>query len=159
MSEILQSLIDRWASHKLKCPLGVTTADVAEFESKYSVRMPSDLRHYFLQIDGMGGEGIVDNDFFSFWQLRNVRRVSEERAKLAMEYPEAAHYFLFADHSILLPAFAIRLSDDSRATPVALVWFEPGSIIIQDAFHSFSNFVACYLRDPVGATIAPSLEV
>jgi hypothetical protein len=77
------------------------------------VSVPHDLRSYFLGVDGMGERGAVfDDDFFSFWRLRDVRSVADERPDTPRRLADASNYFLFADHSLFLPAFAIRLHED-----------------------------------------------
>jgi hypothetical protein len=160
MDHIAQTLIDRWTAHGIACPPGASVEEVADFEARYSVRMPADLRRYFLAVNGMGPKPIVDDDFFAFWQLSDVKTVAEECPEHGEQSPEAAHYFLIADHSIFLPAFAIRLAgNSSRYNPVALVYthLDSKDREIRDAFRSFTEFVEYYLQDPLGATAASAL--
>jgi hypothetical protein len=147
---VAQALVRHWTAQGIDCPVGVDATDIAQFESKYNVYLPADLRHYFLTVNGMGPEGTVDDDFYSFWQLDKVLTIAESFPDLANNLPKARHYFLIADHSVYLPAFAILLSiDHSQGNPVARVFPD---VEIEDAFASFTEFAEYYLRDPLGAT-------
>ena len=138
---------------------GASATDLSEFESQYSVKLPTDFRQYLLTVNGMGEQGTCDNDFFSFWQLSDVRTIAEYMAEYlpdgANDFPDSSHFFLFADHSIFCPAFAIRVSqDDSTPNLIASVFAGGDGVEVESAFYSFTDFVEYYLRNPLGATVA-----
>lgn len=60
------SLKDHWLSQSLEVNPGVSREELTAFESKYQVSLPSDLRDYFLTVNGMAeGEPTVMFDSFS----------------------------------------------------------------------------------------------
>lgn len=153
--ELARKLTDRWTAHGISCPPGASASDLAQFESHYSVQLPSDLRRYFITVNGMGERGTCDNDFYSFWQLSDVSTITEDLPDRADRFPDSPHYFLIADHSIFLPAFAIRLSvDGSAPNPIVRVIADAGVLDVETAFPSFTDFVEHYLRDPLDATVS-----
>lgn len=152
----LKALIQHWTAHGIRCPPGASDVQIARFESHYAVHLPRDLRQYFLTVNGMGQKGTCDNDFYSFWELGDVKTVAEELCTEKSDDIALANYFLIADHSVLLPGFAIRLSaNDIDRNPIARVYTD---LEIGDAFPSFADFVRYYLADPLGATVASKLD-
>jgi hypothetical protein len=62
---------------------------------------------------------------------------------------------MFADHSVGLPSFAIRLSHEPDSpTPVAGIYSDFGALEVEDFFDSFGAFLDCYLDDPDTARAA-----
>lgn len=152
----IERLIARWTSHEIKCPPGVAPEVIASFESAHSVWLPPDLRTYFLAVNGMGEREVWDRDFFCFWPLEDVVTVRKYLPDRTEHFPDAKSYFMFADHSVGLPTFAIRLSSDSsEATPVATIFSDRGAFEIKNLFESFTGFVDKYLEDPLGTVILP----
>ena len=151
--DLAHQLIDRWTAHGIDCPPGVRPESLAAFEARYSVRLPDDVRRYFLTVNGMGERGIYDHDFYSFWPLSDVCTVAKELPDRADRFPESSSYLLIADHSIDCPAFAIRLSGDARdSNPLVRVFADAGVLEVETAFPSFAVFVEHYMRDPLDAT-------
>ena len=135
--ELTQQLIDRWTAHGISCPPGMTPRQIADFERRYGVRLPMEFRSYLLTVNGMGERGTCDDDFFSFWSLADVITIAEEFPDRCSGFPDASHYFMFADHSIWLPTFAIRLSSDpADSNPVASVFSDFGAFAVEDKFDS-----------------------
>ena len=108
---------------------------MAAFEQRYNVRLPPDLRQYFLTLNGgiLGHEGSADNELISFWRLDQVEplaRVSEREL------------FAFGDWSIDAHVYAIQLSVDATApTPI---YIDGGWQLIPVA-STFAEFVRGYL--------------
>src|SRR5262249_11217733 len=77
------ALIDKlrayWIEKEVLTRPGVSLQEVQSFESRYLVRLPSDLRNYYTAIDGME-DGATDPEMFSFLPLKAVRAVPEELA-------------------------------------------------------------------------------
>lgn len=142
-------LIERWQSQGITCPPGVTIADMEAFERRHYIVLPPDMRTYFLTINGMGERGTCDDDFFSFWPLQELITIADYLPDRSSGFPDASKCFMFADHSIALPTFAIRLSSDPNvSTPVASVFADFGAFKVQYFFDSFTDFVNHYLADP-----------
>ncbi|HET6883771.1 MAG TPA: SMI1/KNR4 family protein [Pirellulales bacterium] len=148
-------LIERWQAHGIECPPGVTISDIKAFERAHGVVLPSDMRTYFLAVNGMGEYGTCDNDWFSFWKLQDLKTVAEDLPDRSSGFPDAATCFMFADHSIALPTFAIKLSADPNVeTPIASVFADFGRFEVQYFFDSFGDFIDQYLDDPIGVSSA-----
>jgi len=151
----INRLIERWNKHGITCPPGARIVDVEAFERSHDVILPSDMRAYFLAVNGMGEHGMCDDDLFSFWSLQNLVTIAEDLPDRCSGFPDAPRCFMFADHSIGLPTFAIRLSADAEApSPVASVFSDFGAFKVQYFFGSFTDFVNHYLDDPVGTSCA-----
>src|SRR5690349_8469684 len=81
---------------------GAAETEIAAFESRYSVRLPDDLREYFLQV--IGTAEYPDDLLTIFRPLGDVTPISESLAQGHM-----ARYFVIADQMISAPDFAIAL--------------------------------------------------
>jgi hypothetical protein len=134
----------------VKLPTGVPAARLEEFESLYAVRLPDDLRGFLLAIDGMGPEDLnppfgSDDDLFRFFPLHQFEPATE-RFHPDLFLAEQASYFAFADHSISLPTFAIRLTPEATSGNVVLAIFsDRGEYRVGRVATSFSDFVERYL--------------
>jgi hypothetical protein len=107
--------------------------------------MPSDLRNYFLCVDGMP-EGVMDDGLIRFWMLEEVKPLNESAPGYSrpeyIQRPESI--FLFADYSIWAHAYGIRLeSFPSEANEVFIIGGESPIKIC----NSFSEFVDRYLTN------------
>ena len=141
-----RSLKNCWASLGVEINRGVSTEELTVFESKYSVRLPADLRDYFLTVDGMA-EDVTDDSLIRFWPLNEVKPVTEEAPAFSDSsyILEAESLFVFADFCIWSHAYAIRLSSDNESpNPVFVIGGEQP----EKMFDSFSDLVASYLIDP-----------
>jgi len=147
----LPRLVAHWSSHGIDLPSGATEEEIRQFESRHNVVLPADMRFYFQAVNGMGKRGVMDEDMFSFWRIQDVISVADELPDRTRDYPNTRCYFMFADHSISLPTYAIRLSSNATEnTPVASVLSDFGAFGIGDLFASFTEFVTNYLADPYG---------
>jgi hypothetical protein len=152
---LISRLTARWKSHGIECPAGVSPAIVAAFEGRHHVVLPPDMREYFLAVDGMGEKGTCDDDLFSFWPLQDLISIAEDLPDRCSKFAESPNYFMFADHSIALPTYAIRLSSDPDvANPVASVFADFGAFEVEVVFDSFTDFVNHYLDDPIQTSAA-----
>lgn len=147
MSHIGDRLEAHWKTQGIKPPAGVSEGRLREFENRFSITLPPDLRGYFLRVNGMGSRSESDDDWFSFWPIEDVVRASEEYEDQFIE--DQASYFVFADHSICLPAYAIRLaSSESFLHPVIAIYSDQREYRTSIVARSFSEFVERYLSDP-----------
>ncbi|ETX08871.1 SMI1/KNR4 family protein [Candidatus Entotheonella palauensis] len=149
MSHPEKQLKDHWEHQSIKITLGVKEEQIKNFESKYGMFLPTDVRNYFLCMNGMGTYWPNDRDRegFSFWPLERVKAVGDELENLQTELlapQEARTCFLFADYLDWSWAYAMRLSESYRdPSPVILVGMET---LIQVA-DSFTEFVGLYVMD------------
>jgi hypothetical protein len=118
---------------------------ICRFESENGVILPTDLREYFLTVDGMEDE--LDPGTNRFWPLALVKPVSEELTDIHSDRWAYPNCFLFADHCIWCFAWAVCLGRLPLETsePVFQVTADkvPGRMIAP----SFTAFVEMYLED------------
>jgi hypothetical protein len=95
--------------------------DLAAFETKYHVHLPSDLRDYFAAVNGFGGSGFgTDGEGITFLGLDEVKPLSEYWSP---DVPDADDYFVLADFDISAHVYAIRLLNNSgHGNPVVVVY-------------------------------------
>jgi cell wall assembly regulator SMI1 len=145
MSTIGERLRAHWHAQGIKLPPGVSEDRLKDFETRFGVALPTDLREYFLHVDGLSEPFQWDQDLFNFYPLSEVESISD----LEIMIEDKSSYFVIADHSIWLPAFAIRLAP-SATGPHPVIAIETdnkggyGSTVVAN---SFSEFVERYLSD------------
>lgn len=148
-----EALVDFLKSERTQCGGGVAPSRISAFEKRNGVRLPDDLRTYFRELNGTGGDyayGII-----RFWGLdecvtlaNEVRSAGSRAAVIQSAYGEPSvemeDFFVFADHLHESQLYAIRLRPESTANPVIVLdGGEPAEVAT-----SFSDFVRCYLTTP-----------
>ena len=139
---LLANLRSAWAAEDHPHASPASEREIAAFEERYNVRLPSDLRAYFATLNGgdLGREGSMDQEMFTFWRLDQVRSQKE----LSEGTGGRSDLFGFADWSMDAHVFVIQLQlDPQRPTPV----FIDSGKELQEVAASFSDFLAGYLRD------------
>ncbi|MFI5460245.1 MAG: SMI1/KNR4 family protein [Isosphaerales bacterium] len=148
MSTIGERLRAHWLTQGIKPAPGVAEDRLREFETRFGVSLPFDFRTYFLEIDGMGSRDESDDDWFSFWPLKEVVQCSDEYPEPFRFIEEQSAYFVFADHSICLPAYAIRLTPSGTDShKVIAIESDSREYSTSVVALSFSEFVERYLTD------------
>jgi cell wall assembly regulator SMI1 len=109
MSTIGERLRAHWLAQGIDAPPGATEDRMKESETRFGVTLPWDLREYFLSVDGMGEPFQWDDDLFNFRPRGEV----EPTGEISVSLKDGRSYFVFADHSIWLPAYAIRLTQSA----------------------------------------------
>ena len=144
MSPIVERLRVHWSAQGVVTPPGVPEERLREFERRHGVTLPADLRGYLTGVDGMGTRGESDGDWFSFWPLAEIVPASDEYEDPFID--GQASYFVFADHSICLPAYAIRLTP-SEAGPhtVIAIYSDNRQYSTEVVARSFAEFIERYL--------------
>jgi hypothetical protein len=138
-----------WLAQGLPVRPGVTHEAIASFEARHSVLLPGDLREYLEVANGTGRYTDMDDNLFCFWSIEEFTPLSEEYPD-ATCFEEPAAYFLFADHSINCPAYAIRLSKDRAAgTPILATYSDNREYSCHRVVDSFSVFVEVYFTHGV----------
>jgi SMI1/KNR4 family protein SUKH-1 len=152
MHHVGETLRAHWSSKGLIVPPGNSEDRIIEFERDYSVKLPPDLRDYFLHVNGMDPHwpNAQDQQGYTFWSLDRVKNVLEEATNHSngqwwSSFPGADSFFIFADYLDWSWVYTIRLSHDpSRQSPVFLVAKEETPIKIAE---SFCEFIELYLID------------
>ncbi|MGH7173720.1 MAG: SMI1/KNR4 family protein [Gemmataceae bacterium] len=145
MSNLWQHLVDHWRGAGLFIRPPVKLEAIKAFESKYSVILPSDMREYFLTVDGMEDE--LDPGLNRFWPLDMVKPVREELSeqhKDRLAYPGC---FVFVDHCIWCFAWAVRLGKDQAVVSGPVTQVTADEVPGQQIAPSFTAFVEMYLAD------------
>jgi hypothetical protein len=139
-------LKNHWLSQGIEINPGVSNEELTAFESRYHVSLPSDMRDYFLMVNGMA-VGVSDHALIRFWSLNEVKPIPEEAPGYSdpSYIRDAQSLFLFADYCIWSHAYAIRLSSShDTSNPVTVIGDETPTRM----FDSFSELVSSYLSDP-----------
>jgi hypothetical protein len=143
VTTLLVNLEHHWRRQGIAHGPPVAPLQLDEFEMRYGVRLPTDLRAYFVTLNGseLGRNGPMDDQLISFWQLSDLRPLSEERP--AAPIPDTKSYFVFADYSIGVHDYVIGLSADVRAPASIMVAYD--DVVIEVAT-SFTVFLEQYLE-------------
>jgi hypothetical protein len=136
MSDLVARLLTHWRNGGAHPASGNSERAILEFEARHGVRMPDDMRYYFIEVNGMTPDWRCDQDEngFTFWPLSGVREVirGEERTGL----------FTFADYLSSSWEYSIKLVGSPDYAAVFLVDPE-----ISPVASSFSEFLSEYLID------------
>jgi hypothetical protein len=153
VSSVLTAIRRRWEALGIPVRPGLSEGALRAFEVRYYVDLPAAVSSFYQYMDGMT-EGYADDQLICFWPLAAVAPIPVKLAQahgipdfggIRESLPEAASYFVFADHSIWLHLYAVRLSKDAMA-PAPVVWIASGNHWELLA-PSFSDFVARYAND------------
>lgn len=142
MQGILQQLIERWAEYPGHLELGVSEARLIDVERALDIRLPADLRSYFLAVNGTGSQ--MDIDMFRFWPLEELRPIDIDHIEYGL-YPGC---FLFADWSLDAWQYAVQLTDESDTSgPIFVIGrLSPPAECVAN---SFTDFLSRYLANPI----------
>lgn len=81
-----------------------------------------------------------DDDLIGFWHLDQVRTFAEEEIA---DVPDASRIFAFADQSICVYTYGVRLCDDPTAPTPVLATVRSSYVVVSP---SFVEFIERYLR-------------
>ena len=140
-----ETLKKHWLSRDVPINPGVSEATLHDFESKYGVSLPADLRDYFLCVNGMPA-GRTDEALIRFWMLDEAKPLPEGAPAYAnptyIQNPSS--FFLFADFCIWSHAYAIRLSAVPSQSNTVIVVGDTSPVLL---FDSFAELVDSYLTN------------
>jgi hypothetical protein len=134
-----------WRDAGLLARPGVHPPAIQTFEAKYDVTLPTDMREYFLTIDGMEDE--LDSGLNRFWPLHMVKPVEDELTEIheaRMAFPGC---FVFVDHCIWCFAWAVRLGREPSPVSGPVFQVTGSEIHGRQIAPSFTAFVEMYLAD------------
>lgn len=137
-------LRDAWGPQELTLRPPVSDVDIQEFEQKFDVRVPDDVKTLFLTANGFGSPNDQDRNGFSFWPLNRVCPVA---AFEDSEWCSSAcdDCYLFADYLSLSWGYAVRLLNCQKLAPVCIV----GAANRRPVWiaESFREFIELYVSD------------
>ena len=150
LSDLLRALRHHWARQELDTGKPASEAELLAWEQRYGVRLPSDLRAYFRELNGTARHQQFDRewdeDMIRFYPLEDFRPLGEETPDTAV--PNATDFFVFADYSIWAWGYAIRLMPAEAAGEVHVV-YDSETVRVAS---SFSEFVRGYLARDYSVT-------
>ena len=139
MNELFERVAAFWAAQDLGHAAPATDDEIAAWEARHGRAMPRALRAWFTTVNGMGDEGGgIDNDLLlSFYPLPLFVPLPEDAPSFA-DAPDAASYFVFADHLCWSHGYAVRLDgDDPDATPVFCIYAPDLIMPVEPSFEAF----------------------
>ena len=105
-----------------------TEQEIAAFEAKYNIRLPDDVREYFLKINGING---MDTDgFISIEPLKKWCLVTEYQnsfytpESLGRDIPDADTYFRLGHYDISVWDWFIKLDTNQNTETPVYVYYE-----------------------------------
>lgn len=152
IAEVLAAVRLRWAEEGITPATPATAAELEEFEAGYGVRLPDDVRAWFLTLNGVehGRDGAMDGLFVTFWNLSQVRPAADEAPD--RRFPGAERHLVFADYLLWDHAYALRLPDEPGAPTPVVVLFAAGKPL--QVAPSLSAFLETWLEADAGV-LAP----
>lgn len=141
-------------THGVMCGAGVTEDRIDDFETRYGIRFPLDIRDYFARLNGTAGD--YGYGIMRFWSIDEVRTLAEEiyfasagaaviQGAITVPIEDASREFVFADCLHESQLYTIHLSP-LRNDQNYISLFD-GSTAVRVA-HSFSEFIELYLNSP-----------
>ena len=146
MIPVGEMLKKHWLSQGVLPVAGVSKQDVLSFEAKFGVKMPADMREYFLTTNGLESDAIEGGGWFRFWPLEDLKPLDTEIRYIDQvrysHLKNPSSYFCFADFMIKSEVFSIQmLPSEQLRNPV--LGFN-GSLRAD----CFTHFIEQYIRDP-----------
>lgn len=126
-----------WERQGIRNGRTATEMDISAFEGNYDLKLPPIVRDYFLELNGtIGGKlGMDDERLIGFWRLDQVRPMKEEFPEYSTA--EEANLFIFADYSIWVAAYAIRLTSGGDGESAVFLIFSDEPYQIAATFEEF----------------------
>ncbi len=148
-AETWARLAQHWDDNHCAARPGVPASAITEFEQKYQVVMPADVRSYFLAMDGQCAQ--MGDDLFRFWPLSEVRPASEGLSDDDPDRLALLGYFLFADYLISSWEYAVRMQGSPDAG--GSVYCVAGGERDRQVAVSFTGFIGAYVNDPMSVAV------
>lgn len=139
-----------WQSQNMLLPLGISPERIIRFETQHQVLLPSDMRDYFVAVNGMVMHIPHDQDQngFTFFPLEEIRTVEQESQRIknaSILFSGAESFFIFCDYLTWCWVYAIHLSNEqAKSNRVVIVGSQQKEPVIAN---SFSEFIDLYLCD------------
>jgi hypothetical protein len=145
MTSVGERLKHFWLAQGMQARSGAAEPELQNFESRYGVQLPPDLREYFAVVDGGDGTFSFD-DKFLFWPLAEVERASDWYRDQFLG--DQSSYFVFADYLLQSRCYAIQLTPQGgqKSLVIGISSFDR-NYEVDIMADSFSEFAERYLAD------------
>lgn len=138
------------SSHLDVCPPASQEA-IATFEATHQIVLPDDVRGFY---EHFNGTEEMESSLNRYWPLEEIERLPKKLAESGYDefsgieewLPHADDYFAFADHSIWVRVYAIRLVGASAGNRPVL-WIDDRKTFGIIA-NSFEEYWRRYLNKP-----------
>jgi hypothetical protein len=141
MADVLDQLVKYWRRQDVgPAAATATTEEIAQWEAKFGVRLPADLREYVSRVNGtFKGEALeFGNDMMSFLPLSAMVPEAQWR-----EHYNEPDIFVFVDYLISSYWWCVRLTPhDSECTQVFV-----RSSRLKLVASSLEEFLLAYMSD------------
>lgn len=147
----IYKLREIWEKEGILFPEPATMEDITFFSANNGLLLPPDIVAYFTGVNGTSST--YDEMFFRFFSLAEFKTVKDELGNwggipdyrnIVRLLDDHQYCFIFADHSIHLMTYAIRLySSPSETNEIYVICGE----VFAKIADSFTEFIALYLRD------------
>lgn len=144
--ELLSRVVEYWKSQGVQPNPPGASAEIDEFATRHGLSLPEEFRAFYEYCDGSYG---MDEALNTFWPLSEIDTVPAtlsdfcgipDYSAISRHLPNAHNYFVFADHSIWVCVYAIRLTEDSNAAnPVIVINDGRSYDTVADSFTAFWN--------------------
>jgi hypothetical protein len=147
----LELIRRRWQALDIPVRPGLSAEALLAFERQYGIRLPEDVRRFYRFMDGMP-YGYTDEALNCFWPLSEIGTVREKSCGIPVYegiesiLSDVESYFIFADHSIWVHVYAMRLSADPDL-PSEVIWIADSKTWAPFGL-SFGQFIERYITDP-----------
>ena len=136
MEDLFAALRARWSEQGIDHATRATAAELDAWEARHGRTLPAEVRAYFAALNGFDGgkDGPEDNDSVTFWNLSELRPLTEERPEARV--PDAASCFIFADN-LLWGSYALRLRPGRNEYAEVTTVDEPRPTIVAASLREF----------------------
>ena len=150
--DFLTHLDQHWNTSGVATLSGNDPEVVDALAQRLCVHLPNDFRDFYTFCNGIES---TDNGLNAFWPIEEIDSVPTklsgytgipDYSQIVDNLPNAEDYYVFADHSIWVCVYAIRLSNEPN-TPTPVIWIGDGRSYDTIA-NSFAEFWLRYIALP-----------
>ena len=124
---------------------GVSESAILEFEEKYNVQLPPELRAYFMRVNGMPQYEI--DGLARLWPLEEVSPVSKYfiHQEVSVFVPEADSHFIIGDYNVEGSYWATQLTNPASDRPIVVIYDVSNSC--EQVTPDFQTFIERYVTE------------
>jgi len=142
---IFQKLKQHFVDAGVEINNPASPAEIRAFQEKYSVKLPDDLREYFLTFNGTG-KGNFGNSGYAFYSLEEFEPLAETDDISENEKVNYSECYSFSDYMMRAWGYAVKLENNKSKN--CIYSFGLKKYPNHQVAESLSEFVAIYLESP-----------
>lgn len=153
MNPIIENVKNKWIEKGIALSPIDSIKEIDKFELENRLLLPEDIKAFFTHL--RGGKDMYDDDLFLFYSFDNFKSIDDslknwrgipDYGNIVNTLAQYKEYYVFANYSIMLFSYAIRLYEYKQNEHEIIVIC--GDEYLQIA-NSFSGFLELYLNDSV----------